>query len=122
MPRSYEPRRYAHPGNLPGHRWADAAPMRRVAGRPMLTWKNTPFVLTAQPGSLERLRQRVQAHKDRIHILMAHHAQTSSHAALAKIEKEIDKLERHLVRDQRKLFGAPRVLFNRQVYGPRMRT
>ena len=117
MPRGYEPRRYEHPGNLPGHMWADAAPMRRVGGRPVMTWKDTPFFLTGTPGSRERLLQRIQAHKDRLHILKAHHVQTSSHKTLAKIEKEIDKMEQRLVRDQRKLFGTPRALLNRQVYG-----
>jgi hypothetical protein len=95
--------------------------MRRVAGRPMLTWKDTPFFLTAEPGSRERLKQRIQAHKNRIHVLKAHHTQTSSHTQLAKIEKEINKLEQHLIRDERRLFGVPRAILDRQVYGPRVR-
>lgn len=117
-PRGYTPRTYEYPGNLPGHRWADPAPMRRVGGRPMLSWKDTPFFLTAEPGSRERTKQRVQAHENRIHVLKAHHTQTSSHKQLAKIEKEIDKLERHLLRNQRRLFGTPRAVLGRQVYGP----
>jgi hypothetical protein len=93
--------------------------MRSVAGRPMLSWQDTPFFLTASPGSRQRTEQRVQAHKNRIHVLKAHHTQTSSHKQLAKIEKEINKLEHHLLRDQRRLFGTPRTLLDRQVYGPR---
>jgi hypothetical protein len=62
----------------------------------------------------------VQAHKNRIHVLKAHHTQTSSHKQLAKIEKEINKLEHHLLRDQRRLFGTPRTLLDRKAVTPRL--
>lgn len=73
-PRRISFRNYAHPGNLPGHEWAGPVKLHRDGGRPMMTWKDAPFELTAARGTVERTWQRMQAHKDRIHVMKAHHA------------------------------------------------
>jgi hypothetical protein len=129
-------RAYAHPGDLPGHAWAGPAPMRKAGGRPIMTWKNAPFELTAAPGTRARLAQRAQAHRDRLHVLKAHHALAREELArrrglvatarddladaerglasvrreLTKIEKEIDKMSRHLDRNSRRVATGPRAV------------
>lgn len=69
---SFKPRRFMQPANLPGHKYA--GPLA-LSGPRMPSWRNAPFVGAAAPGTKNRSSERVQAHRDRIQIMKAHHAQ-----------------------------------------------
>lgn len=103
-------RQYRHPGDLPGHAYAGPVSLSGSGGRPIQSWRDMPFQSTTSPGTKNRTRERIQAHKDRIHILKAHHHQLRQRKVvegaakeLRQIEKEINKLTGRVKKNTGKL-------------------
>lgn len=109
------------PANLPGHKYA--GPLA-LSGARMPSWKNAPFVGAAAPGTKNRSRERVQAHRDRIQIMKAHHAQgqqkLKAYQQRAKNHEQTALKLRRNVQTARAMSKGSRTQQNRDKYAAQM--